>query len=133
VFESDGQVRRHAGGYSDWLERHLSLAVTDTPAASAASSAPAERAKPASRKLSYMLQRELDALPDQIEQLETRVGALRETVSDPAFYQRPHADVQQQLAALQGLERELEVAVERWGELEQLAADVAGDGRPSDR
>ena len=133
VFESDGQVRRHAGGYSDWLERHLSLAVTDTPAASAASPAPAERAKPASRKLSYMLQRELDALPDQIEQLETRVGALRETVSDPAFYQRPHPDVQQQLAALQGLERELEAAVERWGELEQLAADVAGDGRPSDR
>ena len=27
VFEDDGQVRRHAGGYSDWLERHRALAV----------------------------------------------------------------------------------------------------------
>src|SRR5882672_3646040 len=86
VFESDGQVRRHAGGYSDWLARHLALAVTDTPTADDKEESPTERTKPASRKLSYMLQRELDALPNQIEQLETRVGAMRGTVSDPAFY-----------------------------------------------
>ena len=29
VFEEDGQVRRHAGGYSDWLTRHRALAVVD--------------------------------------------------------------------------------------------------------
>ncbi len=132
VFESDGQVRRHAGGYSDWLARHCALAVTDSPATDDKDDAPTERTKPASRKLSYMLQRELDALPNEIEQLETRVGALRSTVSDPAFYQRPHADVQQQLAALQDLEQQLERAVERWAELEQLANDAAATvGRPN--
>src|SRR5262249_43244611 len=85
-----------------------------------------ERAKTAPRKLSYLLQRELDALPGAIEQLERQVGALRDTVSEPAFYQRPHADVQDQLAALRDLEQQLERAVDRWAELEQLASDVAG-------
>ena len=33
VFEDDGQVRRHAGGYSEWLERHRALAVIDDPPA----------------------------------------------------------------------------------------------------
>jgi ABC transport system ATP-binding/permease protein len=130
VFESDGQVRRHAGGYSDWLERHRTLAVTDTPTSDDRVGAPTERTKPASRKLSYMLQRELDALPNEIEQLETRVGALRATVSDPVFYQRPHADAQQQLAQLHDLEQQLERSVERWAELEQLANDAAANSRP---
>jgi len=93
---------------------------------------PAERTKPAPRKLSYRLQRELDSLPSGIEQLETRVGALRSTVSDPAFYQRPHSDVQQQLAELHDLEQQLERAVERWAELEQLANDVAGNSRSTE-
>ena len=132
VFESDGQVRRHAGGYSDWLERHLALAVTDTPTGDDKEQSATERTKPASRKLSYMLQRELDALPNRIEQLEARVGELRGTVSGPAFYQRPHSEVQQQLAALQDLEQQLERAVERWAELEQLANDAAATGRPTD-
>jgi len=132
VFESDGQVRRHAGGYSDWLERHRALAVTDTPTSDDKGETTAERTKPASRKLSYLLQRELDALPGEIEQLETNVGVLRGVISEPAFYQRPHTEVQQQLAALHDLEQQLERAVERWGELEQLANDVAGNPRPSE-
>ncbi len=132
VFESDGQVRRHAGGYTDWLERHLALAVTDTPTSEDKDASATERTKPASRKLSYLLQRELDALPQQIEQLETRVGALRATVSEPAFYQRLHADVQQQLTALQDLEHQLERAVERWAELEQLANDAATNSRSTE-
>jgi ATP-binding cassette subfamily F protein uup len=125
VFEADGHVRRHAGGYSDWLARDGELAVIDTPIVETADNAKVERTKSLSRKLSYKLQRELDALPNEIEQLEARVGAQRDTVSDPAFYQRPHADVQEQLDALRELEEQLERNVERWAELEQLATDIA--------
>jgi ATP-binding cassette subfamily F protein uup len=126
VFERDGQVQRHAGGYSDWLARDRALAVTDEPTARAAQVSKDTRERPVPRKLSYKLQRELDALPDQIVRLEQTVAELRKTASEPEFYQRPHQDVQQILAELQSAEREVELAVDRWSELEQQAADVAG-------
>jgi ABC transport system ATP-binding/permease protein len=130
VFEEDGLVRRHAGGYTDWLERHRKLAVVDAPVAHAAEEPRFHQTKPAARKLSYKLKRELDALPDAIEGLEARGRKLRTTVNDPAFYQRSHTEVHRQLDELRQLETELEAAMERWGELENLAASVAS--RPPD-
>jgi ATP-binding cassette subfamily F protein uup len=125
VFEDDGQVRRHAGGYSDWLERHRALAVLDGPTKAPLQESRDTRERPVQRKLSYKLQRELDALPDAIARLEAKVADLRATVNEPAFYQRPHADVQRSLEELGDAERELEAAVDRWGELEQQAAAAA--------
>jgi ATP-binding cassette subfamily F protein uup len=132
VFEADGQVRRHAGGYSDWLARHRSLAEVDTPAATRKEDSRPERDKPAARKLSYKLQRELDSLPDEIEQLEQGVGELRIEVSEPSFYQRPQQEVQARLAELQRLEQDLERSVERWAELEQLANSVTASAKSPD-
>ncbi len=131
VFEADGLVRRHAGGYTDWLERHRALAVVDTPAADTVAADRAHHEKRAPRKLSYKLQRELDALPSEIDKLEERLRRLRTTVSEPAFYQRPRADVEATLDELQELERRLDHAVERWAELESLA-DAAAANRPAD-
>ena len=73
-----------------------------------------------------MLQRELDALPARIAQLEQKVAELRVVVNEPEFYRRPHREVQEALDALRDAEREVEVAVDRWGELEEQAA-AAGD------
>jgi ATP-binding cassette subfamily F protein uup len=126
VFEDDGHVRRHAGGYSDWLERHRALAVVDSPADDEARGGGDTRQKAAPRKLSYKLQRELDALPDLIAALERKVAELRVVVSEPDFYRRPHPEVQASLAALRDAEREVETAVDRWGQLEEQAA-AAGD------
>jgi ATP-binding cassette subfamily F protein uup len=125
VFEADGQVRRHAGGYSDWLERHRGLAVNDTP--NSAKSAPSrdERDKPAPRKLSYKLQRELEALPAQIAELEARVTQLRRLVNDRALYQRAGNEARDRLADLEDAEQRLEAAFERWAELEQQSLRVA--------
>ena len=125
VFEADGQVRRHAGGYSDWLAKNGALAVVDTPSVSATAASMVERQKPASRKLSYKLQRELDGLPAAIEKLEQRVAQLRGLAAEPAFYQQPQTAVQSHLSDLQATEHELETSVERWAELEQLAQDIA--------
>ena len=127
VFENDGQVRRHAGGYSDWLERHRALAVVDTPHDAEARDSRDTRQRSAPRKLSYMLQRELDGLPDLIAQLEQKVAELRAVVNEPEFYRRPHREVQESLDALRQAEREVEAAVDRWGELEEQAAAAAGD------
>jgi ATP-binding cassette subfamily F protein uup len=125
VFEEDGHVRRHAGGYSDWSSRNRALAVIDDPPQTTSSGSADTRSRPAPRKLSYKLQRELDALPELIAGLEKTVAELRAVVSEPGFYQRPHADVQQALAELREAEQAVDVAVDRWGELEEQAAVAA--------
>jgi ATP-binding cassette subfamily F protein uup len=127
VFEQDGQVRRHAGGYSDWLERHRALAVVDEPTAAAATAKEQRdtRERAPQRKLSYKLQRELDALPEQIARLEQKVAEVRAVVAEPSFYQQPHADVQQALDVLRDAEQRVETAVERWAQLEEQAAAAA--------
>jgi ATP-binding cassette subfamily F protein uup len=131
VFEADGQVRRHAGGYSDWLARRQSLAVVDEPTTPKDTERRDERQKAVARKLSYKLQRELDALPMEIERLEQHVTELRSAISDPAFYQRPHEEVQQRMGALQTAEQQLEAAVERWADLEQQTASSATPQTPA--
>jgi ATP-binding cassette subfamily F protein uup len=126
VFEDDGEVRLHAGGYSDWLERHRALAVVDAPADTRAAESRDTRTRAAPRKLSYKLQRELDALPQLIAGFEKKVAELRGVVNEPEFYRRPHGEVQESLDALRDAEREVEAAVERWADLEEQAA-AAGD------
>src|SRR5690606_23247504 len=123
VFEADGVIRKHAGGYSDWASRHRALAVADEPDAARAERdrrAEPKRGTP-SRKLSYKLQRELDALPDAIDALEREIAALHATTGAPEFYRGPQEEVRATLERLRALEGELEAAVERWAELEQLS------------
>ncbi|HCP56370.1 MAG TPA: ABC transporter ATP-binding protein, partial [Pseudomonas sp.] len=103
VFEGEGRVREYVGGYQDWLRQGGSarlLGVGETKSgkaelASAVVEAPVEPAAPvveqpapAKKKLSYKLQRELEAIPGQIDQLEAELAALQEQISDPAFYQQ---------------------------------------------
>ncbi|BBI62759.1 hypothetical protein HSBAA_40650 [Vreelandella sulfidaeris] len=83
--------------------------------------APAAAAKK-SVKLSYNLQRELDALPAEIERLEGEVEALENEIGDPAFYQQEAEAVTAKLQTLEKVQKSLEVAMERWMELEALAA-----------
>jgi ABC transport system ATP-binding/permease protein len=130
VFESGGNVTRHAGGYSDWLERRRALAVVDTPKESAALSRERTQPPPPPRKLSYMLQRELDSLPARIAALETQVAERQVAVSAPDFYRRPQTEVQERLAALAAVERELDAAIERWTDLEDQAAEIAATRGP---
>ena len=69
-----------------------------------------------------MDQRELDGLPAEIEELEAAIAALQETVSGPGFYAQDAAAVRDTLEKLAATEAELEKRIERWGELETLAA-----------
>ncbi|MES9903523.1 MAG: ABC transporter ATP-binding protein, partial [Sedimenticola sp.] len=75
-------------------------------------------AKP--KKLSYKDQRELDALPQRLEQLEKGVDQLQAAMADPAFYQKTPDKMALANDQLQSLESELAMAYERWEELEAL-------------
>ncbi|MBL6717576.1 MAG: ATP-binding cassette domain-containing protein [Pseudomonadales bacterium] len=132
VFE-EGGVQEYVGGYGDWKRRGRTLRVAES---GFASEAPAEAIAPAvapprpaaaqapakaPAKLSYMLKRELEALPEEIERLEGEVEARQAAVSDPDFFSRDRAETEAALGALAELQATLEARIERWMELEALA------------
>lgn len=136
VFEGHGNVREYVGGYADWLRQggkiemlaewdskavagdapaEASPAVAPTPAPQPAAAAPAKV------KLSYKIQRELDGLPAVMEKLEAELAALQAKVSDPAFYQQSIEKTTSVLDAMAAKQAELDKAMERWAELEDMA------------
>ncbi|MDH4872592.1 ATP-binding cassette domain-containing protein [Pseudomonas sp. BN515] len=125
VFEGQGRVREYVGGYQDWLRQGGSprlLGVGDTREAKVEAPKAAEPAPVAveapKKKLSYKLQRELEAIPGQIEALETEQAKVQAEISDPAFYQRPAEQTRVVLERLDELQKALDRLIERWAELE---------------
>ena len=119
VFEGDGQIGEYAGGYSDWLARHESAQTPRT--AEKKKARKQQRSKQRERKLSFNEQRELDALPDQIEALEAEQSALHEQMADPAFYRQNGEDVTAAQTRLEQIDNDLEQAYSRWEELGEIA------------
>ena len=70
--------------------------------------------------MSYKIQRELEQLPEIIEDLESKHEALQKETGTADFYQKDHTLVTERLAALQQCEAELEEKMERWLTLEAL-------------
>jgi ATP-binding cassette subfamily F protein uup len=124
VFEENGRIQEYVGGYSDWVRQGKRLAVADNPYEAEERkrrAAERRRQRPAT-KLGYKDQRELDALPAEIEELEAAIATLQMTVAEPGFYAQDAVTVRTTLERLAESEAELERRVERWGELETLAA-----------
>jgi len=128
VFEPGGKVRSYVGGFSDWTRRGRRLAEKDDPNRAgigtqrAADNGADRTSAPAGnppRKLSYKFQRELEKLPAHIETLETEIAALESQTAAPEFYAQPFDQVQPMLDELKTKKDELELAVERWAELER--------------
>jgi len=122
VFEENGRIQEYVGGYSDWARRGHQLAVTDSPYELEQRKRQAAERRKLRRpnKLSYMDQRELDALPGEIERLEAEIMTLQETIAAPEFYAQQADLVQKKLHELSATEKTLEQRIDRWGELETL-------------
>ena len=118
VFEGDGSVKRYAGGYSDWTRLKRTLAIAEEVMPRKATEKPARTAPSPAKKLSYKLQRELDALPERIEALEQDVDTVQNHVNAEDFYRQAQEHVREKLEKLEELQKQLETAVERWAELE---------------
>lgn len=117
ALEGEGVVREYVGGYDDWLRQRPPPAPPVTPKRSAAP-VTAARPQPKADRLSFKEQRELEALPGQIEVLDQELEALRTRLSDPGFYQQTGEAVAGAMARLQALEVELEGVYTRWEALE---------------
>jgi ATP-binding cassette subfamily F protein uup len=106
------------GGYDDWLRQ-----ATPIPAAEPKPKAAAKikREKPQGRrKISFKEQREVEALPEQIEALENERQNLYDRLADPVLYREGGAGVVQAKARLETIEQELPQLYARWEELEEI-------------
>ncbi len=117
ALEGDGRVGEYVGGYTDWVRQRPEPARTRTEAQRPKlTEAPAPKSK--AKKLSYKDQRELDALPERIAELEAKIGDLHRRMSAPEFFQASPAEAADIGDQLQRLETELEQAFARWEALE---------------
>ncbi|MBJ9242566.1 MULTISPECIES: ABC transporter ATP-binding protein [Citrobacter] len=123
IFEGGGKIGCYVGGYHDargQQEQHLAFKQPVVKKTEEVVAPKAEIVKRGSNKLSYKLQRELEQLPQLLEELEAKLEALQAQVADAAFFSQPHDHTQKVLADLSHAEQELEQAFERWEYLEAL-------------
>ena len=123
IFEGGGKIGRYVGGYHDargQQEQYVALKQPAVKKTEEAAAPKAETVKRSSSKLSYKLQRELEQLPQLLEELEAKLEALQTQVADAAFFSQPHEQTQKVLADMAAAEQELEQAFERWEYLEAL-------------
>jgi len=112
------------GGYSDWLRQGNALTQVDDPTnrkpGTSRVEAVREGAAGENKKLTFKLKHELEQLPGRIDTLERQLSELVDQTSEPQFYERPFEHTQPIMDQLTACQAELDLAVERWGELESL-------------
>ncbi|MDT8386189.1 MAG: ATP-binding cassette domain-containing protein [Thiogranum sp.] len=123
VFEADATVNEYVGGYSDWLkQRRSEPARTSNNSKTTARAAPAT-AKPAgstaAARLSYKDERELQQLPQTIEELETRLEHLLEQMANADFRKIQASELAEHKERLAKIEIDLQDAYKKWEVLEQ--------------
>ena len=124
-----GLWREYVGGYEDWREQKARATALQAAAVKPVPRpAPEARPEPESRstqaaatstparprKLSYKEQRELDALPDRIDALETEQRDLGERLAGREIYQGDPKLLTQAQDRYAQIETELTAALERW-------------------
>lgn len=127
VFEGDAQVNEYVGGYDDWLAYSQSLKKAtgkevdnkaNWNANNKVKAANAQQKQKKTKKLSYKDQRELDALPAEIETSEETIETLQQVMSANDFYKKDKAEIQKIQQQLAETQEKLSHCYRRWEELE---------------
>ena len=129
VFESGGQIREYVGGYQDWLRQRPVVSPPTRPGRSKVDREVVkneERASAAPSRLSYNDQRELVALPEQIERLEAEISRMNEATAAPDFYREASDAIKATLAGLETAQEELVSLYTRWEHLESRRGNFRG-------
>ncbi|XDZ66288.1 ABC-F family ATP-binding cassette domain-containing protein [Alphaproteobacteria bacterium LSUCC0684] len=126
VFEDEGRIIPHAGGYSDYLSRRTRN--EERKRTKPAKSPPKEkRIANRTARLSFKDKHALETLPGEIAGLETSIAAAESKLADPDLFAR-NAELFNLLAEQVRQERTLLARLEdRWLELELLRQEIDGD------
>ncbi len=132
VHQGNGRFVDVVGGYTDFLrelkssntlrpifgdDEHIASKKLKSDNSSSDSTAKATTAVKPAKKLSYKIQKELDELPELINQLEQKLASLHKDIASPAFYE-DKAKADTVLADADAVQAQLDSAYKRWEELE---------------
>lgn len=126
AYEGNG-FKEYAGGYDDWVRQtaaHRAAEEEKKAAKKKSESAKEAKSKPKAdkpRRLSFKEKKELEALPETIERLESEISDLHELMANPDFYQKSGEEIATSTERLKELEELLATTYTRWEELEALA------------
>jgi len=121
VFEGGGKIQEYTGGYEDWLQQKKP--VMDPPLTSAFPVSKTKIEKSKTKKLTYKEQLELKELPHRIERLEADHRELQERIGNAEFYRQDPDTIAKTMATLAKLTTDLEMAYQRWNDLEKQASE----------
>ncbi len=130
-FEGSGSINQIVGGYDD-VDAYLALKAQQQQIAKEQDEAIRQQyevkennfekvsKEATTKKLSYKDRRELEALPEQIDNLDNSINELQEQVNSADFFNQPSEKTAAILNQLQELESKLEAAYSRWQELDDF-------------
>ena len=136
MFEGDGIVNKYVGGFFDAKQQQANYFAhkaqqeqakqkkSPQKTESTVNFQPVLESQPKNRpiKLSYKEQRELEQLPQILEQLENEITALQTEIGSAEFFQQPHEYTAAKLQLLADKEQLMESTFLRWEELEEKKA-----------
>ncbi|MDG1443246.1 MAG: ATP-binding cassette domain-containing protein [Pseudomonadales bacterium] len=150
VFDGNGYIEEHVGGYSDWqtyqkaMKKAFGNKKKDKSSSKSSASASQnskgfgdngsantvdepisheERKKQkADRK---KLEKEMVKLPQQIEKDEAKVTELQKQMAEDSFYAKSSEEQAQVYDGLKLLETQIDTAMTRWAEVEELLENTA--------
>lgn len=129
AFEDQGKINCYVGNYSDYLEFQQKQATLPTSKNTPISSQkqagqnqlnknPKERAL----KLSYKEQKELAEIEDVISNMEQELDEIKQKIARSGS---DYLQLQELTARQEVLEKNLEIAMERWAYLNELVLEIA--------
>ena len=135
AFEGHGRIQEYVGGWNDYLRQsstRTEIRGADVERRRVAVPSPASDETPAARKkLSFKEQREFDALPAQIEALETEQQRLRHESESAEFYKERAEHIAAVLARIDQISHELEGLLARWLEFEERTGSATSSRKNS--
>ncbi len=119
VIDRKGNVSEHPGGYEDWRNRMQNAAASSTKKSEKPKNSRRDW-KSRSRRFGNREQKELDALPERIEELDERRHEITAKLADPQTYKSEPYFAETAKSQFSKIDSETETIYKRWEELEAL-------------
>lgn len=132
VFENDGELHRHVGGYELYRRLRESRQAEEAAAESAVRADEKNRKKrreverpsgngDSPRKLSWKERKELESIEDEIMKAESRKSEVEARLADPSLYSGSPEEIARATAEFKEVGDRVESLYARWAELEEIA------------